>query len=702
MKIKKYIISSVLCVLLAHSAAAFAQKNPKDSFDFPKLNEIQMPKVEQISLKNGMRLFLVEDRDYPTIDMRAMIKSGSVYEPADLTGLASITGQVWRSGGTEKMTGDQIDQKLETMAASIETGIGLTSGFASVSMLKENLDEVLEIFADILMNPVFDEEKIELSKVTMRSAISRRNDQVAQIADREFTKLVYGAKSPYARHSEYETIDAVTREDIIGFYKKFASPENIMLTVWGDFRAKDIRKKIEKAFSGWKNTGIAAPPLPSVKADYQYSVNYVHKPDIDQSNIAIGHIGGMRNNPDFAAIQVMNRILSWERLFKKIRTDEGLAYSVWGNYGMNYQTPGVFSIGAQTKSQSTVYAIELMIAEMKKLMNEPVTDEELQKSKDQYLNSYVFDFDSKAKIVNRMMTLAYYAYPLDFNDAFIRQIENVTKEDIQRVAQKYLKPDKIHILVVGNRNNFDQPLSVLGDVNEIDITIQSPAEEAPEASDEAIAAGRAVLEKAFSAMGGFEKIKSVKNYQTKLKLAQTTPMGDMVMDAAVVSILPDKMHMSLNTPQGEITMIINGEKGIMKHAMGSMPLPPQQRESMMSDAKRELYYIASNLDAFTVQYTGETVFAEKSALDLILTENGNTFHIFIDPESFLIQGISYQQITPEGPAKVEQIFSDYKSSDGIMWPAKTVSLAKGEKQGESTVLEMMFNAALDESIFEIE
>ncbi|MFQ6069843.1 MAG: M16 family metallopeptidase [Candidatus Aminicenantales bacterium] len=463
----------ILLLVLVGGASiyVYAQKGPKDKFIFGPLNPIKMPEVKQVTLKNGLKIFLVEDHEYPTIDLRAMVRTGSVFEPASKVGLATITGQVLRTGGTTSRTGDELDRELETMAATVEAGIGQSSGYVMASMLRDDADRVFEILADILMNPAFREDKIKLAKLQQKSLVSRRNDNIGAITNREFYKLIYGKESPYARHTEYATIEAVTREDIVSFYKKYFHPNNIIMAVWGDFDAKEMEARIKKYLGSWKREKVKIPPFPKVEYEYRYTVNYVNKPDVNQSNIMIGHIGGTMDNPDYPALSVMNSILSFDRMFKKIRTDEGLAYSVWGNYGAGFRTPGVFSCGAQTKSESTVYALQLMLKEMERITREKVTDEELAKAKDQYLNSYVFNFDSKGKIVNRMVTYAYFDYPLNFVEKLKERVEKVTAEDVLRVAKKYLHPDKVQILVVGKEKDFDKPLSTLGEVTEIDISI---------------------------------------------------------------------------------------------------------------------------------------------------------------------------------------------------------------------------------------
>jgi zinc protease len=453
---------------------AYAQKGPKDKFVFGPLNPIKMPKVEKAELPNGIKLFLVEDAEYPTIDLWAMVRTGSVFEPVGKIGLASITGQVLRTGGTKTKTGDQIDRELDTLAASVSTGVGTTSAYLSVSVLKEDFDKALGILADILTDPAFPEDKIELAKVQQRTIISRRNDNIGNITSREFSKLMYGKDSPYARHAEYATLDAITRQDMINFYNAYFHPNNTYMAVWGDFKSADMINKLKAALGKWTKGKASTEPWPKVSYDFRYTVNFIDKPDVNQSNIMLGHIGGLMNNPDYPALNIMNFILSFERMFKRVRTDEGLAYSVWGDYGASYVYPGTFSCGVQTKSQSTVYAIDIMLKELKKITEQEVSDEELAKAKDGYLNSYVFNFESKSQIVNRLMTYAYYGYPLDFSEKLKAGVEKVTKADVLRVAKKYLQPDKVQILVVGKKEDFDKPLSSLGSVNVIEIAIPTP------------------------------------------------------------------------------------------------------------------------------------------------------------------------------------------------------------------------------------
>ena len=441
------------------------------------MSDIQVPQVRRATLANGMQLFLVEDHELPAISVFALVRTGSIYEPADKIGLAAITGTVMRTGGTKTKTGDQIDEQLERIAASVETGIGLNSGYGSLWTLKEDFDEALSVFADVLTGPAFSEDKIELAKIVQRTAVARRNDYVRQIALREYLKLIYGPDSGYARHIEYATIDNITREDIIAFHKKFYCPNNIMLGVCGDFDTEQMIKKIQDAFGGWQKADIEIPSVPQVRYDFRPTVNVVRKDDINQSFICLGHIGGLMNDPDYFALVMMNQILGesfTSRLFKNVRSRQGLAYMVFGVYGADYDHPGVFYVGCQTKSEATVRAVRSMTHEVKKMTETEATDEELAIARDSYLNSFVFNFENKGQVMRRLMTYEYYGYPPDFLQKTKQNIEKVTKADILRVARKHLQPDKMQVLAVGRPQDFGEPLSALGQVREIDITIPSP------------------------------------------------------------------------------------------------------------------------------------------------------------------------------------------------------------------------------------
>lgn len=697
-------MGALLLLILLVTGWVYAQKGPKEKFEFPPLSEIRMPKVQEANLENGMRLFLVEDHQYPTIDLRAMIRTGSIYEPADKIGLASITGMVLRTGGTERMTGDEIDALLESLGASVETSIGEGSGYVYVSVLKEDIDKGLEILADLLMHPAFREDKIDLAKMQHRTGISRRNDDIGQITYREFDKLIYGADSPYARHTEYATIEAISRDDILAFYRTYFHPNNVIFAAWGDFKAKDLTKKIERAFSEWAKAEIEFPPKPKVEYEYRYTVNFIEKPDVNQSWIMMGHIGGLKSNPQYPALIVMNQILSFDRLFKRVRSAEGLAYHVSGAYRAEFDHPGVFYSICQTKSQSTVYATRIILEEIERITEEEVTDEELAKAKDNYLNSFVFNFDSKSKIVNRLMEYSYYDYPADFIERIKTGVENVTKADVLRAAREHLHPDKLQILVVGKSEDFDEPLSALGRVNTIDITIPTPEEAAPEATPESLEKGRALLAAAVTASGGLDAFKTIKNATVISKVTIFMPQGGtMEASTTEITVYPDKTRSDITMPFGQVTQVLSGNKAWATGPQGTQDLDESKRKEMRASLFRDMVRLfqMSDGDALTIQALGELEVEGRTTEGLLIKDTeGNSVKMYLDPETHLIVKREYQGTTMMGVANLEEYLSDYREVAGVKIPFHAKVLANGEPYVELEVQEVQFDTEIDPTLFE--
>ena len=709
---KKYplyrIIWSLVLILLVN-ATGEAQNKPHEGLVYPPLNQPQPPVPDRFELDNGMIVYLLEDHELPIIDISVRIRTGAIYEPADKVGLAAITGAVMRTGGTTSKTGDELDEILENLAASVETSIGDDAGSASVSVLKEDLDTGLSILADILMNPAFREDKIELEKVQHRSGIARRNDNPGSITRREFSKLIYGADSPYARTTEYDTINGITRDDLVAFYQKFFRPNNIILGVLGDFDSESMLAKIQEAFKGWEPAEIDIPEKPKIPETYGQRIALVNKEDVNQTNIRMGHIGWLRKNEDYPSLVVMCQILGIgfsSRLINSIRVEKGLAYSVGNNYGAGYDVPGVFLIACGTKSEATVTAIEAILAEVDKMRAEEVTDQELKQAIDGFMNSSVFDYDTKGEILSRALRYEYHDYPQDFVEQLMAGIREVTKADVKRVAAQYLHPDKFTLIAVGKASDFDKPLDTLGDVTEVDITIPSPSPEpVPEAGEADVAKAKAILADVIEAHGGLDKLKSVKNIVTKGKMVVNTPGGMMEVDGEVTIVLPTKARADLSMPAMGMRMsrIYNGQSAWMAMQGRVQPLPA----AYVEEAKKEIFRDSIPLLAYSsneevsAQYLGsEDVKGKMADVILISDTPADTLKLFIDQETKYIIKKEYQALTEQGPAEREEFLDDYREVSGVMIAFHTVSFDNGEQSAEITFSEAMINAEVDESLFE--
>ena len=454
-----------------------AQQQTWQQIPIPKLPAFHPPQPKRFELPNGMVIFIQEDHELPTIDGTARIRGGERSVPANKTGLTDVYGEVWRTGGTKTQTGDQLDDYLEQRAAKVETGGGVDATTVSWSCLKEDFDDVFRVFEDVLKNPEFRADKIEIAQKGMYDGISRRNDDPGQIAGREAAKLVYGANSPYARVAEYRTVAAITRQDLVEWHGKYVHPNNIILGVVGDFDSAKMEARLKEGFASWA-AGPAggdtepAKPDPAKPGYYQ-----VDKTDVNQSNIQMVAPGITRRNPDYFATSVFNEAFGGgfsSRLFNDIRTTKGLAYGVGGGVGAGWDHSGMLRLMVSTKSKTTIESIEAIDQEIADLATRPINDEEIKRAKDAILNSFVFRFDSPEKVLQEKMAYEFYGYPLDFLENFQKEIEKVTKEDVARVAAKYIHRDQMAVLVVGNVSEFDKPLSSLGTVTKLDIAIPAP------------------------------------------------------------------------------------------------------------------------------------------------------------------------------------------------------------------------------------
>jgi zinc protease len=462
----------VAASLLASPALAQAKKYT--DITFPPLPAFEVPKPQTFTLKNGLRVFLMEDHELPLITARVVVRTGAFWEPQDKIGLARFAGSVMRTGGTASMTGDQLDEFLEKRAAFMDSSIGGDSGSAGVNCLKQDFDAVFKVFLEMLRKPAYAQDKLDLAKIQANAAIARRNDNVGGITGRELGRLVYGPDSPVASIEQYATVAAITRDDLVKWHDTYYVPNGMLLGVTGDFDPKEMRKTIEKAFADWpKGAAVATPPVEYRKTP-NAGIFFIEKPDVTQANIAMAHLGIEQKNPDYFAAQVMNEVLSGGfsgRLMNQIRTKKGLAYGVGGGLGAAFNRQGLARFTMSTKSASVYDAIAALKDEIRGMISNPATDEEMKHAKESILNSFIFNYTSRAGILGQQMTYAYYGLPENYLETYRSNIEKVTKDDVARVASKYLHPDDLTLLVVGRAADFPKPLDTLGKVTTLDISI---------------------------------------------------------------------------------------------------------------------------------------------------------------------------------------------------------------------------------------
>ncbi len=441
-----------LLLLIFYASTAQAISPEIDELEKKPLPKCEEPSVTSGTLKNGLRYYLLEDHEIPLVQVGAMIKTGSIYEPANQTGLASLTGNLLRSGGTTNLPPEELDTFLEDIAVKVSTGIGREMGKANLKVMSKDLHKALPVFLDILFKPRFEESRLKVEQLQMIESLRREDDYPEKIANREFKQLVYGKNNAWARRPTPKSIKKITQADIQRFHVKYFTPGNIIIYAAGDFNKNKVVAELKKLTKGLPNKTIEFSKVAEVKHKFPSQTKHI-KRKLTQAYIRTGHLGIKRHNPDKYALNIMNIILGGapfkSRLMKDIRSDRGLAYSIHSSFGANTDY-GLFKVAVDTKAKNTKKVLGLIQKHLQTMAKgEDISAAELDFAKRTVLNQLIFSFDNSFKIVTRHARYHYFGYPENYWHIYRQETEKVTLEDVKRVASKYLHPKGLSTVIVG-------------------------------------------------------------------------------------------------------------------------------------------------------------------------------------------------------------------------------------------------------------
>jgi zinc protease len=455
-------IAVALALALALAAPAAAQPIPDHpgKLTFPPL-AFQPPvaKDHRVVLKNGMVVYIAEDKALPLVNVALTVRVGSWLEPAGKAGLAGFTGSQMRRGGTKSLTAEALDEKLDFLAAQVSTGIGPTSGSASLNCLADNLDEALAIFVEVLREPRFQEDRLALAKEQSLQEMKKRNDDSADIEAREWGVLLYGEDHFTNRFTTEASVAGISRDDLVAFHRQHFHPANMIAAVSGSFSRAEMIRRLEAAFAGWPSPKARAAPIPATIAPAAPGLYRIEK-DVNQGRVSIGLPTVRRDHPDVYALEVMNEILGGSgftsRITRTVRSDEGLAYSAGSGLGPGVFYPGRFRAFFQSKSRSVPYATSLVLGEIRKLREGGVTAEELATIQSSLVETFPSSFASKAQSMAVFASDEYTRRDPSWWSTYRDRIRAVTAKDVQRVAREHLVPEKMVVLVVGQQAEIDK------------------------------------------------------------------------------------------------------------------------------------------------------------------------------------------------------------------------------------------------------
>ncbi len=427
-----------------------------DLLKYPEL-KYQPPKPDgyRHTLKCGATAYVVENSTVPTFDMTILVRTGSIYEPVEKAGLADFTGYLMRNGGIQGMTAKQLDERLAFLAGEVSVNIAGSQGRASLFCLSKDIDEGLGLMKKVLQSPQFDTSALNRYRGDVISEMKQRNANNAAIESREWAFLMYGdnpCTMPLRRTEQ--SINSISREDMIAFHNKYFFPKNFTLAISGDFKTADILAKLDKLFADWPNQQLELPTIPDQIAQPKPGVYMIKKEDVNQSRIRVGHLGVKRDIPDQYALLVMNDILGGggfnSRIVRRVRSDEGLAYNAGSSFDRPVLYPGTFQAWFQTKHATVAFGTSLIIGEINRIRSEKCDTQIVNNTKASFISDVVNPFSSKNSIVNTFADDDYTHRPDDYWQNYTKNMAAVTPDDVLAVAQKYLHPDQLVFLIIGD------------------------------------------------------------------------------------------------------------------------------------------------------------------------------------------------------------------------------------------------------------
>lgn len=433
--------------------------------------KVKLPKAEEATLSNGLRVVLLESHRVPTFTMQMVILSGGLSDPADYRGLATFTAGLLREGTATRKSKD-IAEQIDTLGATLVANSGLSSFTSNIisSGLVENFDQVLDIFADVVRNPKFPQEEIEKYKQRQIAQLQFLRSNPQFLAAERFQRAVYGEHPAGMIFTPVESIKKITSADLARFHSTYYRPNNAMLTIVGDVTLKEIMPKLEKAFGDWQKGDVPATKIPAAPEPGAARIQLIDRPGSVQTVLQLGNLGIERTNKDYFAVLVMNQILGAgpaARLFLNLREKNGYTYGAYSNFGGS-KFRGTVTSSSEVRTDVTEGAMHEFMYELKRIRDEKVTPVELENAKRALVGSFALSLEQPNALLQNIVTQKLYNLPDDYWDMYPQMVSAITADDVQRVAQKYVSLSNLQIVAVGDASKAREVLSKYGTVEVYD------------------------------------------------------------------------------------------------------------------------------------------------------------------------------------------------------------------------------------------
>lgn len=436
---------------------------------FEHLKDIKFPPYFEKTLDNGIKLFVVEDSEFPLVTTRFVFKTGAFFDMGFKPGVAYLTSRLINKG-TKKFSATELSEQIDYYGAVVSTGCGYDATYIYSNCMKKYLNEIFGLVSDIVWQPAFEQAELDREKYQLLNSIISDLDEADYLAERLFKKSVY-KNTPYSLNikGNEDSVNLITRNDIVNFYEKYYRPDNLILAVVGDITVNEVEELIASKFVRLVGGGKVERQTVNLSKEEGINVYLVEKKGAVQSEIQIGHIGVTCDNPDYIKIYVMNMILGGyftSRINRNLRESHGYTYGSRSSFSY-YKWAGDFCVETNVKTEQTRAAVDEVLKEINKIRTELVEEEELETVKNYVMGNFPLQFETANAIATHIINLEFYELEKDYYDTFISKVNNVSREDVLEVASKYLDPDNISICISGNLDKLVRDFESLGKVQVI-------------------------------------------------------------------------------------------------------------------------------------------------------------------------------------------------------------------------------------------
>ncbi len=721
------------CVIAPHQAAAQARNWPSESAPRPlPARPFNFPPYQVRTLPNGMQVVVVVHTQQPVVSMRLLVRAGCAQDPPGKAGVSNLVAALLDQGTTTR-SAQQIAGAIDTVGGELRTGAGTDLSFGAVTVMKDSLELGLELLSDTIRNPAFANEELERQRQQVRSALRVTNDDPGYVATTVFERMIYGSH-PYGMpgNGTLDTIDRISRDDLIAFHRAYFAPNNSLFAIVGDVTVDEAIAAVTRVFGPWARKEVPAIVAGETPAPKRRLV-VVDKPDAVQTEIRIGHIGIPRKQRDFLPLDLAVRILGGEgsnRLHQVLRIDRGLAYGASAELN-TYKMTGDLAATTETRSEATGEVLRLMIDEFFRLQREPVRERELENAKDYLTGNFPLSLQTPDAIASQVLTQLFYDLPLEELQTYRRRVGNVSVEDIQWVARTYLKPDQLSMVLVGNVSAFADQLRGVGfrsfetvPLGELDLAeadfrrhkpLASPAlppgrlqvRPEPDPGQKALKedwpAAKAVVMRAVQAIGGLDRLQAVKTLTATATTVLYSPDGQLKADTKTYIEYPDRFRVDARLPGATLVQTYADGDAWIKDPNGVHDAPDGMRDQIRMSVRRDL--IAVLVAAANDKVTGRLLPPERGEgdrpFDVVELQGASlgTLRLYVAPDTGRVARMSYEMRGPSGTEAFTEDYSQYGQVDGVWLPAKSVVMREGTPVVERTVTSFAVNQALPPELF---